>query len=364
LKVLIIPRWLGNPYLEVLAASLQAAGLTVRMPPFYPVLPLWSAVAVFGKPDVIHLHWPHPYFVSDKPAGWLRGRLRTIEFFAQIIALRWLGVRVVWTIHNIVNHDQVQAKWEMGACKLMSRFADEMIVHCTAAAPIVAEAYGVPVDRLVVVPHGHYAESELYPQPIPKREARDVLGLPRDEKILLFFGAVRRYKGLDKLLETFGSVVADRCRLILLGKPTPVKLADSLAALAQRDPRTRTRFEYVDKQLLAQYIDACDVVVLPYLDSLTSGAAVLAASRRRSVLQPRLGCMQEFPEDAVFHYEVDDPDGLRKALEWAIHTEQTEMEAMGRKAYKYVEEYPWSHVARETVRVYELAMAQRDKTDG
>lgn len=340
----------ANPYLKLLATSLETAGLQVSLAWLYH-LPLWSAVLKCGWPDVIHLQWHHRYFTVRKwPwVGW--AILRTVLFYLQWLTLYLLGVRFVWTVHNIVNHEKHQAGWELLACRLLSRLADSIIVHCAAARPVVAAAYRVAPERLCVVPIGHYVD--WYPPAPAREEARRTLGLPDDVRVFLFYGLIRKYKGLDRLLEAFADLQEEKTRLILVGKPFSESLGHLLSVQAASDPRVMVHFEFITNDHLITYLSACDLVVLPYVDSLASSAAVLAASYGRPVLAPRRGCMGELPAEAAILYDPEMPDGLQMALEHAL---SAPLMAMGSAAKSYIEQFPWSLVAARTLMVYQSVL--------
>lgn len=344
----------ANPYLKLLATSLETAGLQVSL--VWPRrFPLWSAVLEHGLPDVIHLQWQHSYFTARR---WPRAVLRTVLFYLQWLTLRLLGVRFVWTVHNVVNHEKHQTGWELLACRLLARVADSITIHCAAAKPVVVAAYRVAPERLHVVPHGHYAD--WYPLAPAKEEARRMLGLPDDVRVFLFYGQVRKYKGLERLLKAFAALDEENIRLILVGKPLPPSLGHLLSVQASSDPRVVTHFEFIPNDRLITYLNACDLVVLPCEDSLTSGAAILAASYGRPILVPRQGCMGEFSSEAAILYDPEVSDGLQMALEHAL---SAPLVTMGAAAKSYIEKFPWSFVAARTLLVYQSVLGHGRDAD-
>ena len=170
LIVTLLPSHGGeNPYLRLLARALEAVGVRVHLDEMHRFAMLWAAVLKHGKPDLIHLQWQHAFFTARSLS---LAMVRTVEFFLQWLTLRLLGVRFVWTVHNLVSHERQQAAWELRACRLLARAVDRMVVHCDVAAPIVASAYRVYAEHVSVVPHGHYGD--WYPAPIAKEEARSM----------------------------------------------------------------------------------------------------------------------------------------------------------------------------------------------
>lgn len=343
--ILTAYRGKSNPYIQLLTEALQTQGVQTGLA--YPgYWTLWRAVKEHGRPDLIHLQWQHPLFLASRLDKTI---LRTILFFWQWLTLRLLGVRFVWTVHETLHFGTRRAGWEMAASRLLARLVDRLVVHCDTAVSLVAHDFRVDSDRFDVVPHGHYAD--FYPAAPKQAAARHALNLPPSAKVILFFGHIRPYKGIDKLVETFRQIPAADARLILLGEPhgTAPWLADQLGEQAQADGRILTRFEYIPDDELVVYLAACDIVALPYTDSLTSGAAILAGSYGRAILAPKLGCMGESPADTAVLYDPAAGDGLRNGMEQALTAPLAEM---GQAAEKFWLQFPWARVAKETAQVY------------
>jgi beta-1,4-mannosyltransferase len=98
------------------------------------------------------------------------------------------------------------------------------------------------------------------------------------------------------------------------------------------------------------YLNACDVVVLPYQHSFTSGAAILAMSFAKPCIAVRRGCIGGMlDEGGVFLYEGD---ALLDAMQRAMSAQ--DVAAMGAHNYARVTQWDWDRVARETVGLYQL----------
>jgi glycosyltransferase involved in cell wall biosynthesis len=352
MKIVIIPfaKNSSNPYLKQLIEALELSETKVQTASGRSLFALWRAVLRSGWPDLVHLQWQHVFFQDQNR---LRAGGRTVLFFIQWATLRWLGLRFVWTVHNLVDHEQKQAVWELRACRWLAQAVDRLIVHCPAAVETVSAAYQVPPIKIRVVPHGHYIHG--YPPPLPKAEARQRLGLPVQGRVFLFCGRIRAYKGVARLLAAFAALNANDVRLLIVGAPTPAALGQALSAQAATDPRVVTHLEFISIEDLVIYLSACDLVVLPYRESLTSGAAVLAASYSRPVLMPRLGCMAAFPAESVILYDPARPGSLREALAEAF---AAPLDKMGLTAKDYIKQFSWPVVAAETLLVYRSTLTQ------
>jgi len=282
---------------------------------------------------------------------------RTALFFGQVLALKSLGVRLVWTVHNLVNHERRHEALEIGACRLLARLVDAVIVHCDAAARRVSEAYRISGDSIHVVPHGRYGG--WYGSPPGRSEARDALAIAPDcGTVFLHFGQIRPYKGIDRLLTAFRSLPADDALLLVVGEARYPWLAEELERLAAADERVRLELDFVSDQRLLLYLAACDAVVLPYTSSLTSGSAVLAAGYGRPIIAPDLGCLSEFPEGSALLYRADDPRGLASAMASA---RSAPLDEMGLRARNHVDRHTWDAVGQTTAEIYHRVVERRGK---
>lgn len=355
-RVLFLPDFgARNPYQRELRAALESRGVSVSGEPvgrhtFLEILRAWLS---HGRPDVIHQHWTHN-FLGQRANGTVArfGRLRAALFLGQLRLLRVLGVRVVWTVHNLGHHERLgDGGQDMRVHKRLVGIADAVICHCDAAADAVTHEYGLAErDRrkLHVIPHGNYVHA--YGPLVDRATARDRLGLPADARILLFVGAIRAYKGVGDLMSAFGQLRDPDLRLVIAGRPFGARTGPALEAQAATDPRVDLRLGFVPDDELPVLLGAADVVVLPFRDILTSGSAVLAMSYARAVVAPSLGCLPEtLDHEGAVLYDAQSPDGLVHALGDAL---ARDLEAMGAHNAERAQRLAWGPIAAATAALY------------
>ena len=348
MKILITPQGGGtNPYVPKLTAALQAAGATVALVPSGRFA-FWRAVRTHGKPDVIHLQWHHHFFTAPTLP---HAALRTLAFFVQLTVLAWLGVGIVWTVHESLNFAKHQSRWQLWYSRRLARLATQIVVHCETTKAPVADLFGVDCRRLRVVELGSYGEG-MPPAPT-QAQARAALGMAADEHIMLFFGHIRPYKGLTNLVTAFAQLPALHARLFIVGKPRHNAALDTLIQQATQDARVTLDLRYVPDAQLVAYIAAADVVVLPYLETMTSSALNLAAALGRPAIVPKLGCMAAFPADAALFYDPHCGDGLPLALAASL---TAPLRQMGACARRHVARRSWAHVAADTLAIYRACL--------
>ena len=328
--VAALPRRLAsNPYCELLYDHVEKLGVAV-VDGRSGVRWLLRARRRVG---VLHFHWPERHFHQDSLAS-------AIGFALRLCIARLVGYRIVWTVHNAVPHEGSGAGDRL--VRAVLRRVARLVVHCEAAR----RALGPDGRGAVVIPHGSYVGR--YPNGITAAAARQRLGLEPEARVFLAFGQVRPYKNLDALTRVFSTLDAPDARLVIAGEPvcgTRLALVD--------DTRIRFFLRHVADAEVQVFLNAADVVVLPYRAVLTSGAAMLALSFGRGLVAPRLGCLAELERSgAVCLYDPEAPDGLADALRRALLLDPA---ALGQKARRFVRGLSWDAIARRHLAAYGYA---------
>lgn len=276
----------SNPWLASWLEASRSAGVDVEDLSLSAVLDRGDRA-----PDGAHLQWPERTLNPASPvaAGKLVARLLLL-----CAVLRVRGRRVLWTAHNAASHDQRHPLLERVLWFGLDRLVTD--VHALAGAgrdEVVAAHPPLARRRWHVIPLGDYLDQT---SAAPSREeARAALDVPADARVLSSFGMLRRYKGVDDLLDAFGRWPAPDAQLVVAGRATPAE-ADDLHAAAGTDDRVRLTTTYVDDKALLDIVIAADLVVLPYRAVLNSSSAFYALSAERPVLVPRTPTFVELSE--------------------------------------------------------------------
>ena len=107
---------------------------------------------------------------------------------------------------------------------------------------------------------------------------------------------------------------------------------------------------HIPNDELQLYLKAADVVVLPFLDILTSGSAITALGFGRPVIVPAIGCLPELMDERMaVLYDPQAADGLRQAL---MAARQRDLVAAGAAAYDHARSLAWDKIARQTLEAY------------
>jgi glycosyltransferase involved in cell wall biosynthesis len=352
MKILVLPREETNPYQELLYDEMRRRGARITylaaVTPSHTLnlllLPLEMAVRRCGGARVVHLHWVYAFALPASHKSALARRASAAWFAFWLRMLRPLGLRLVWTAHNVLPVTPVFDD-DLGARRRLVAASDLVIAHSQATLDQLAEL-GIPAPRSVVIPHGPFTSER---PPAALRTPGDGDG-PRE---LLFFGKIRPYKGVDILLRAFAALPPEfDAHLTVVGECGDKALRDELADLADAaggsgHPVT-LQLDRVPEPEVTRLLERADAMVLPYRHITTSGSGVLALCHGRPLVMPDLPGLSELPDDAVIRYDGTEA-GLAAALGGIITADASVLAKMSSAADAYCAATTWSEIAEKTL---------------
>jgi len=222
--------------------------------------------ALVGSWDVFHLHWPEVMVRGTTPA---RSAARGVLFALVLLRIRLQRKGLVRTLHNAAPHEPV------------SRLQAQVISMADRATTVwvtLSDRIAPPTEApTIVAVHGHFRDWFAKVEPTTPVSGR-----------LLFFGRIRRYKGLGRLLAAFAQLRDPDASLHIVGRTEDDELAAELGRAATEDKRLEATDDFVTDEVLAGEILHSELVVLPFLEMTNSSSMLLALSLDRPVLVPRM----------------------------------------------------------------------------
>jgi len=215
--------------------------------------------------------------------------------------VRWFrrsGVQCIIECHNIFPHERSPLDG------LLVRFAlstaDQLITHSAKDRE----------DLLAVLPG-----KEVSVSPLPSLNEFSSRGAnKRSGRTILFFGKVRKYKGLDVLLAAIPKVLSQvDCKLIVVGEfYDPIEKYQQLIRRHNLESHVHIDNRYVPNEEVVQIFERADVLVLPYVSASQSGVARIALSNALPVIASRTGGLSETVIDHVngLLFPPGDPEAL------------------------------------------------------
>jgi D-inositol-3-phosphate glycosyltransferase len=250
------------------------------------------------QPDVIVFKYWMPFFAPS---------LGTI-----VRDVRRRGVKAVAVVDNAIPHERRPGDRQLS--RYLLSVCDGLIVMSDSVEQDV-RSLGVQTP-LIRVAHPIY---DLFGAAPPSDEARSLFGLLQDEPVLLFFGFIRRYKGLHVLLEAMPQVVKalPGVRLIVAGEfYEDAAPYHALIARHGLDHHVLLHADYIPNDRVPAFFSAADVVVQPYVSATQSGVAQIAYNFDKPLIVTDVGGLAEIVphEQAGLVVPPEDPEALAQGI--------------------------------------------------
>ncbi len=188
---------------------------------------------------------------------------------------------------------------------------------------------------------------------IARAQARRDLGLDPGRPVVVFFGKVLEYKGIDLLLDAIRALPPSvAVEVLVVGECRDDDLRrdlESRAAIA--GPRVRTDFAFVPDAQLGGYLQAADFAVFPFRSVTNSSSVATALGVGLPVIVPRLATLDDLPDDVTVRYEPG-VAGLIDALTRAAALDEPARAGRRRAAERFAATRTWAGAAAATRQVY------------
>ena len=250
--------------------------------------------------------------------------------------------KIVCIVDNIFPHEK-----RPGDRLLTAYFLKPVDAFITMSEKVLADLRTIEKDKpACYIPHPLY---DNFGEKVDKQEARKYLGLDPDDRLILFFGFIRKYKGLDILLDA----------MKIVKQQTPVKLLiagefyeDSTPYLQQIKANeiedvVILKTDFVPDREVKYYLCAADAVVQPYRDATQSGVTPLAYHFEKPMIVTNVGGLPAMVPDGIAGL-VAEPDALSIAEKIVQYFDAGEEKFLpGLVAEK--EKYKWSNIAEAII---------------
>lgn len=293
-------------------------------------------------------------------------RYRHAARAAEVVHFQWLAVQhldghllprgrpLVLTAHDVLPREAKPG--QRAAQRRLYGHFDAVVVHSEHGRRRLINELGVDAARVQVIPHGVFehlaaggARGDADASAEPVQEAAP---FQTDKPVVLCFGLMRPYKGIDLLLEAWRGI--EDAELWVAGAPR----MDISAMRAAAPPGVRFVPRFIGDDELPAYFRRADVVVLPYREIDQSGVLFTALAFGRPLLLSDVGGFPEIAATgAARTFPAGDASALRDALRELIG-DPSERTALGVRARELASgEYSWDAVARRTIALYEQLLA-------
>jgi glycosyltransferase involved in cell wall biosynthesis len=289
-------------------------------------------------------------------------RYRRAARDAQVVHFQWLTVQeldgrllprgrraggaqaLVLTAHDVLPRE-ARASQREAQRRVYERF-DALIVHSEHGRRRLTGELGVAPERVHVIPHGVLAHLAERPRTAPAFRA--------DGQVVLFFGLLRPYKGIDVLLEAWQEGIGG-AELWIVGMPR-MEIAPLRAAAP---PSVRFVPRFVDDAELPAYFGRADLVVLPYREIEQSGVLFTALAFGKPLLLSDVGGFAEVAADGLARaVPAGDSAALRAALQQLLGDAPARAALAQRALGASAGDYGWERIAQRTLALYRSLLGE------
>lgn len=323
----------ANPYVTTLSALVAEH---VDVVPF-----AWRGL-LFQRVDVFHVHWPEALLASRTWYGRIAKRALLLLVIARSACSRFTIVR---TMHNIAPHESGHGR--------VHRWLLVMLDRQTKVSFVLNRSSGFVSDtKRVVVLHPDYRNIA----PFEPRKTSKSVGI-------VFFGQLRKYKGVEYLIDAFRDLKKHDVgvTLTVVGECNDSDFARYLSTAIDETAGASLDMRYLSQEELNEVVRKADLIVLPYRNIENSGSALFALSVGRPLLirgtPATFELQQEVGKEWVRYFSGDlDTIDLQEAVCWSVGPRS------GMPVFD--ENRSWAFTVEQTVDVYNSASRRRFKKLG
>jgi len=219
--------------------------------------------------------------------------------------------KVIAIVDNMIPHEK-----RIGDQLLTKYFSNAMNGFLTMSEKVSKDVRKFSTKPLILSPHPIF---EHFGISIPKVEARRIINIPTDKKVILFFGLIRKYKGLDLLIKAMSSekIKALDITLLVVGEfyEDAQPYYDLINTLGLQD-RIIIQNEFVPDNLVKNYVCSADFLIQPYKNATQSGVTPLAYHFEKPMLVTNVGGLADtVPHEKVGLVVYPDEESIAQGIE-------------------------------------------------
>lgn len=305
--------------------------------------------------DLIHSHyWMSGVAALELKAAW---QAPVVHMFHTLGLMKQRVAR---------SPSEVEGDYRLKGEKDVLRLADRIVAATPAELAQLQWLYQADTRKIVIIPPG-VDISRFYP--IPPDEAKEVIGVPPCESMLLYVGRIEPLKGIDVLIEALAVLQAENttvCLVVIGGDPengeqAPNEEMERLQSMC-RQAGLKDLVTFLGKRSqdsLPYYYSAAEAVVVPSHYESFGMVALEAMACGTPVVASQVGGLAFLVQDGVTGYTVpvDDPQALAHRLSDLLQDHELRSR-LGAQALVVAHQYAWENIAARMIQLYRKLVPQ------
>ena len=234
-----------------------------------------------------------------------------------LLLTKFLRMKVVYTIHDVVSNLEKNQ-----SSKLLTNFviklSDKILTHNQFSKNQIQRLFKKADNEIAIIPHGNYVPFIKIEK--SNIESRENLNIPKQKKVLLFFGMIKRIKGLELMLSALSKIKNSHpdILLVIAGKAweDDFSIYQEIINNLNLTNYCIVRNQYIPLEDVNHYFSAADLVVLPYKRISQSGVLMMAVSYQKAVLSSDLEPFKEVltNNETGFFFQSESSESLAEKV--------------------------------------------------
>jgi len=296
---------------------------------------IWAGISAKGK--IVHFHW------------WTFVLFPV--FFVILLVAKIRRKILVCEAHNILGHESNSIDKFLN--KIIFKLSDYFIVHSEQNKQQLKKFFNVDNKKINVIPLG--ALDFFADDVVSKFQARKVLKIPVNSKIVLCFGNIRRYKGIDILIKAFSGVKKQipETKLLIAGKNwIDWQFFQRLIEESNLKDSVITNLDFIPTSKVKYYFMASDLVVLPYLKfEAQSGPGRIALAFGKALVVTKVGGLSDLVKEDSVVVESGNVNQLTQAIINVLKDDNFRKK-LENDSKELAQKYSWDTIAKKTIILY------------
>ena len=300
---------------------------------------------------------------------WFR-KFPRVERTLLTLYFKGLGKKLVFTAHNVDDEARDGGRSTLVnrmSLKFLYRIVDHVFVHTAMMKRELVETFAVPDTKVTVVPFG--INDHVPVSTATRTEAKHHFGFAPDDGVLLFFGNIAPYKGMEDLIRALATLVegGQQFTLVVAGRARDReceaywKELEALIDELHLVRHVRKEIRYIDDGEVGLFFRASDVSVLPYRRVYQSGVLALSYAQGLPVIVADVGSLKEDVvegETGLVFAPGDVPDLVDKIQTYFASNLFKDLQAHSERIRHYgAERFSWASNVERTRAVYASLLA-------
>ncbi len=309
-----------------------------------------------------HFHNGYKFYCRVKRDRPKIVHVQSLFYLVDWLILCWLEktkTKLILTVHDVLPHKFYtnHLRWlELIVLRHMYKKADRLIVHSKRNRDQLLANFSIDASKVIVIPHGEYSLPGI-DREMSKDEACSKLGLQNSQRVILFFGYIRKTKGIDVLLRAFDRVAGKLSDVVLVIAGSVIQGESfsqerRIISRMKYGSQVKCFIRYIENEDVPVFFTPAEMVVLPYVEFYSqSGVLHLAQGFGKPVIVTEVGGLPEVVEDHETGLIVPagDVESLAKAMSYLLKSESVRTE-MGQQARQMaMQRFSWETIAKATI---------------